>query len=133
MAAVKGQSMAETAIVLPLILLILFAMISVGLYIYDLTVFTMASNKGLDARIGAVANSEITDKDIAAEEKAKDFAEVAVFVEDIKVSSTDDQDNNMITVTVEGEFRCILPFINEIFKENFHLKSVCSYIYNEEI
>lgn len=125
----KGQSLVETVIVLPLILLILFSIISVGFYVYDLTVFTMASNKGLDARLGVIANPDITEKDKLVEEKAEKFAEVAIFVDNIKASSYDDPESKTVTVYVEGDFKCILPFVNDIFKDSFHIKSNCAYVY----
>lgn len=127
MAARKGQALVETVIVLPLILFILFAIISFGIYIYDLTVFTMASNKGMDAMLGALGNSEITDKELYAEERAEQFAGIAIFVDDIRADVYDD--GASISVNVEGDFNFILPFMNEIFGDIFLINSECTYIY----
>lgn len=115
----KGQSLVETALILPVLLLILTGIIDFGLLFNNYLVVSNASREG--ARRVAVGN---TDDQITAAVKA-----VAASLDAAKLTITilPDQDSratgDAATVTVQYEYSMITPIVAAIVPGPIQLKT----------
>ncbi len=139
----RGQSALETAITLPIILFVLYAMISLGIYIYDHSVLLLAANKATDTGIGILSRQDINEneKELLIEEAARNFITSGIFLEEpdgeaglpelALITETDLEGERRLSVTVIRKFNCGLPFVNEIFKDHLIIKAESFYIFKE--
>lgn len=134
----KGQAMVEAAVVLPIILFILFAFISAGLFVYDNIVMEFASNKGLDTAVGLYSGSDYSNDDRAEIVSAvKNAYNVRIFATEAEVEVPAPQVDTVgkkttITVKVTSTFNCNVPLIGELFKDKNTLKSQNTFIYKNK-
>jgi hypothetical protein len=106
-------------------------MLSVSCFIYDKTVFLLASNKALDSWIGVMSRTDMSDqeKEDKIRETVTDFTDIAVFITNEDVEITNDTNNKTIYIEVQGKFNFIVPFINDILGSNAEFESDSSFIY----
>ena len=126
----KGQAMIETALVLPLVLMLFFGIIVMGIYIYDMTVFVYASNKALDHGVGMLTETCLTDEQKEEiEEKALDAAGTALFIQGVEAYAVTNSTAEEITLTVKvkADFVGNLPFTERIAE----VKAESSYVYKK--
>ena len=133
----KGQSIVELAITLPIIFLLIFAMMGIGFYIYDMSVYTFASNKALDKGIGIVISGKVTQSDIDdIKSDALNYARVGVFVSkptiDVINELNTSKGESRLTVSIQSNYNFSISFVNNILGSNPKIKSKNSYIYNTE-
>lgn len=128
---IRGQALVETAIILPIILFILFIMISLCFFAYDKTVFLLASNKALDAWVGIMPKTDMTEeeKEDHIKEIAQDFTDMSIFVTDVNIEVLNDSDHDTISIDVEGRFDFALPFVKNLLGSNTDLESECTFTY----
>ncbi len=141
----RGQSLVEAAVIMTIIILILSAMLSIGLYIYNMTVFVTASNKALDKGVSiltgdkpeysdGIDDNELSDDDIYnIKQTALNALNIKVLVsemdeEDVLVTTEEmDSDNEiLLTVEITGSFNSGLPVAGVIIPQ---LKYKCTYTY----
>ncbi|MFT8349074.1 TadE/TadG family type IV pilus assembly protein [Clostridium saccharoperbutylacetonicum] len=130
----RGQSLIEFAITLPILLILIFAMMGIGFYIYDMSVFTFASNKALDTGIGRVISASITPTDIDnIKNDALNYTNAAIFVSKPKIEVNNNVNSSTgesrLTVSIESDYNFKISFVNEIFGSNPKVSSKNSYIY----
>ncbi|AGF55459.1 Flp pilus assembly protein TadG [Clostridium saccharoperbutylacetonicum] len=130
----RGQSLIEFAITLPILLILIFAMMGIGFYIYDMSVFTFASNKALDTGIGRVVSAAITPTDIDnIKNDALNYTNAAIFVSKPKIEVNNNVNSSTgesrLTVSIESDYNFKISFVNEIFGSNPKVSSKNSYIY----
>lgn len=133
----KGQSLIELAIVLPLLCMLIFAMMGIGFYIYDLSVYTFASNKALDKGIGIVVSGNVSQGDLDDMKKdALNYSNVAIFVSDPIITVTNDLNTitgeSRLIVSMESEYNFNISFVNNIFGNKPKVSSKNSYIYKKQ-
>lgn len=114
----KGQAVLETAVTLPLLLMLIMIGITISLLIYSQIIVTMSAANG--ARYGATIwrDDEMTTSE--KEEKIKDAA-LKMVEENLtgkKRRYEVSEVNGMLTVTVEYDFEILLPFANLIFEQH---------------
>lgn len=141
----KGQSLVEAAFTISIILVVLFALVSVSLYIYDMMVFVSASNKALDKAVGVLSGDRpeysdgIDDNELSYDEKSEirqtalNSLNIKVLVDemdegDVLVSTEEVSSDNeiLLTVDIEGSYNNSLPLVGSIFPQ---LKYSCTYTY----
>ncbi|MFZ5353635.1 MAG: TadE/TadG family type IV pilus assembly protein [Bacillota bacterium] len=110
----KGQALAETALILPVLLLVVLAALTVGLMIYQKMVVVLASSQA--ARVGA---SIYNDPSLTADEKTAKINTTAYFYLGNGLSGTDRSvdiwsDGTIIKVKVTYNFKFIFPLVGEI-------------------
>lgn len=127
----RGQALLETAMILPIIFIIIYGMIGISSYIYDKSVYVLASSKALDMGIGMLGRDDLTEdeKTSIIEETAMNSINIALFTSDSTVDVTHDTSEGKLAVEVKSKFTFILPFIEEIFEDDLELKSESTYIY----
>lgn len=130
----KGQSIVELAITLPIILILIFTMMAIGFYIYDMSVYTFASNKALDKGIGIVISGEITQSNIDdIKSDVLNYASVGVFVSKPTIEVINElnksKGESRLTVSIQSNYNFSISFVNNILGSNPKVKSKNSYIY----
>ena len=133
----KGQSLVESGISLPIICILIFAMMGIGFYIYDMSVYTFASNKALDKGIGIVISGNISQGNLDDMKKdALNYSDVAMFVSEPIINVTNDLNTitgqSRLTVSMESEYNFNISFVNNIFGSKPKVSSKNSYIYKKE-
>jgi hypothetical protein len=106
-------------------------MLSVGVYIYDKTVFILASEKAIDSWIGIMSQGNDA-ANTAATDTATDFTNNTIYVKNIVVTVTEptnDNGNQEVDAQITGEFDFVVPFVNDILGSKIELDSDASYIY----
>lgn len=58
----RGQATVEGALVIMIVVLLLLAVVSVGLYIYDMSVYAFAANKAMDMGISKLSSNTYYDE-----------------------------------------------------------------------
>lgn len=113
----KGQSMVETALVIPLLLLLLVGMFDFGRIFYTYTHLHLAAQETV--RVGGLGAS---DADIVS--FAKDYAKVKD-PENLNVSiSPNDSSRNSgdyVTVTIDYPMNFITPFLSSMLSPSFQV------------
>ena len=117
----KGQSTVEAVVILPIILLLIFGTLAVGIYIYDSTVFVYAANKALDHGIGMMIDDGYLSSSERADirKKAKEATGTAIFVKNITARVS--YSRKTLNINVEGDYVVNLPLI-KLSKDNKDLK-----------
>jgi Flp pilus assembly protein TadG len=133
----KGQSLVELAITLPIILILIFAMMAIGFYIYDMSVYTFASNKALDKGIGTVISGTITQSNLDdMKSDALNYTNVGIFVSEPTIDVTNDVNTSTgeskLTVSIQSNYNFNISFVNDIMGTNPIIKSKNIYIYKTE-
>lgn len=116
----KGQSVVELVVTLPLLLIILSLIVSMGLFIYDKTVMQFAANKGLDKAIGMYSGKEFTQDEINEIKNDMNNAyNIKVFASDpiTDASSSDETGQTTITVKISSKFNTDAPLVGQLFSK----------------
>ena len=111
----RGQTLVETAIMLPVIVLILFGILDAGRIFSTWVVVTNASREG--ARAGAVHASEPTIKTTAAAVGAP----VGVTTANVVVTNAQGDPGENVTVQVSKGVSMITPLIQTFFGLTFNV------------
>lgn len=136
----KGQSLVETAITLPLVLLLILSMISIGLFIYDKTVMVLAANKALDTAVGLLADREFNQDEIEKiEQSARDMVGTGIFMsiceneygEQVFQYEGSTYNEGVIEIKIVRQYDCILPFVAEILGDNTRMEAQSRYVYKK--
>ncbi|MEA4963550.1 TadE/TadG family type IV pilus assembly protein [Lutispora sp.] len=112
--AEKGQALAEAALVLPILLLIIMAALTFGMMIYVKTLVVLSSSQA--ARVGS---SIYYDDTMTAEEKTQKIKTTAYYYLGSGISGTDRKvdiysDGATISVKVTYNYKLIFPLLHEI-------------------
>ncbi len=113
----KGQSLVEFVIVLPIVLMLIFAVLSFGLFIYDRIIVVLSASIAaerateLETRIIPLTPEE---KDQDVRSVANAYLSYAMSVDDSKVSITYTESN--VIVKVNCKFTFILPLLDDILR-----------------
>lgn len=114
----EGQAVLETALVLPIILMIVLVGITVSLLLYSKIIVTMSASNG--ARVGSVIwNSD----EYTIEEKEEKIKNAALSMVAANLSGDErrysiEEDDGMLQVTVAYDYSVRLPFSNLVFDHN---------------
>lgn len=132
----KGQALVETAITLPVLLMVIFAIIVFGIYFLNMSVMLYATNRALDEGIGKLSGETLNEEDKKhMEETAKNAAGSMLLVSNIEVEVSNDsgetEEENILKVKMSGEFKCMLPFLENIFEDLKVLKVESFYVYKK--
>lgn len=116
----EGGALIESAIVLPVLLLIVFAMIWFGMLLYTHIVVQLAAAQG--ARVGAKAYADDpqAEKEIKPDDYARGFARSVIQggltlpdLEAVNVQHDSVEGDPALRVTVAYRFRLLVPFMSE--------------------
>lgn len=115
----KGQALVETALVLPIILLILLGIIDFGLMFNNYLMVGNASREGARTAAVGATDSEITAlvDDVAA---TLDASKITVTITPSQVSR---KKGDEVVVTVDYDYNMITPIISLIIPGPLHLSS----------
>lgn len=134
-----GQAVLETALVLPIILLILFGMLTFGMLLYSKIVVTLAASQS--ARLGATLYSEQAEEAGNPDERIKSTAdaylqglsgnsEIAIQADPppaaLPDGSTPAADRN-IAVTIRHHFSFTLPFVGKFIGDDVPVEYTAIY------
>lgn len=113
-----GQAVLETALVIPIILMLVTVGITVSLLLYSQIIVTMSASNG--ARVGAAIWKETTLTEIEKKEAIKNaslsMVKKALSGEERRYKISENE--GMLLVTVEYDFKVILPFSDLLFDSN---------------
>ena len=114
----KGQSVLETALVMPIILLLIMAVISISMMLYTKMLVVLSASQG-----ARVASQVWRDETLMKEEKDEKIEKIIMGILSNGTKGVDrswnaEEINGTIHVTVKYKFKLILPFLSKIFKEN---------------
>jgi len=115
----KGQAMVETALILPIVILILAGIMDFGLLFNNYLIINNASREG--ARYAAVGatDTQITN-DIKTMTSTLDQSKVKIT---ISPSGATRKTGEEVTVTIEYDNNLITPIISSIVSNPIHLKA----------
>ena len=126
----KGQAVAEMAFVLPVLLLVVMAVITLGMMIYVKTLVVISASQA--AKVGAYLyyDDSLTDEEIEDAVRATANTLLSNGINGTDRSVTIESDGTDITVTVEYKYTMILPLLGEIFKgkTSVPIKYSCTYM-----
>jgi Flp pilus assembly protein TadG len=113
----KGQSLVETALVLPIILLILMGIIDFGMMFNNYLVVSNASREGArNAAVGA------TDTEIAAiVDNVASTLDTSRIIVEILPSETERKKGDEVKVTVKYEYQLLTPMISALLPNPINL------------
>ena len=115
----KGQSLVETALILPVLLLLLTAIIDFGLLFNSYLVVSNASREG--ARHAVVGDSDAQIRSAAANAAASlDPARLEI---EITPSEAARNTGDSVTVTVRYGYSMVTPVIAAFFPETFDIET----------
>lgn len=100
----RGQSILELALVVPVLLIVLFAVIDFGFIISDQVILTNAARDG--ARAGAIAPGSITNATSASKSSAGNLVQCSTPSPDAGIRGSDPE---QISVTVTCTYKPITP------------------------
>ena len=114
----KGQAVLEFALVMPILLLVCFMIITVGMLLYSKIIVVIAASQG--ARVG----SQIWYNDTYSE--AEKIEKIEKVVNGVLSESTIrneqevviEQKDDALNVTVDYEYQIILPFVSFLFENS---------------
>ena len=132
----KGQALVETAIVLPIIIFCIFAMISFGIYFFDMSVMLYACNKAIDKGVGNLSGAILTeDEERTIKLTAQNATGCLLMASDVDVEVVNEptqiDGEHMLKVRLSSDFKCVLPFLSELFKNHDVLKVESFYVYKQ--
>lgn len=115
----NGQSLVETALVLPVVILILSGIIDFGLLLNNYQVITNASREG--ARVAAVGytDSEIVD----VVRNAAGILDPGQLLIDIDPPESDREKGDEVTITIEYNYTLFTPIISAIVPNPVRIES----------
>lgn len=106
----KGQAIVELAAASIFLSVLIFGMISAGLYIYDMSVYNYAANKALDKAIGITMSRNLTAKDISdIQADALNYTNTRVFASQ-PTPTLDTKTKGKIIVSITGVYNCNFAF-----------------------
>lgn len=113
-----GQAVIEAAMVIPIILILVMVGITVSLFIYSQIIVTMSASNGT-----RVAASIWHDSEKTQAEKNEEIKNAALSMVESSLSGEErryniQENDGMLSVTVEYDFKMILPFSNLIFDDS---------------
>ncbi len=113
-----GQAVLETAIVIPIILLLVMVGISLSLLLYTKIIVTMSASNG--ARVGSVIwhSDEYTEGERKETIKNASLSMVEENLAGDERRYLIEEIDGMLHITVEYDFRVVLPFSNVAFNNN---------------
>ncbi|WBW95959.1 TadE/TadG family type IV pilus assembly protein [Oceanirhabdus sp. W0125-5] len=117
----RGQSLSEFVVVLPLVLFVIFGVLTLGVMIYVKMLVVLSSSQA--ARVGAEVMNDST---YTVEEKMEKIESTALtFLTNGMTGKERDVDINveedLIKVNVTYDFKLILPFLGDIFKDKLKI------------
>lgn len=115
----RGQALVETALVLPIILLILLGIIDFGLMFNNYLVVSNASREGARTAAVGATDSEITSL-VANVAATLDVSKITVT---ITPSQSLRKKGDEVVVTVDYDYNMITPIISSIIPGPLHLSS----------
>lgn len=137
----NGQALMEAVIVLPLVLIIIFGIISFGIYIFDKSIILLSCTKAMDHSIGMLQREDITEGEKVDKvlDVAKKYADLGIFLQAVDngeepeeiIYSDVENDEKVITVCVRRKFVCPLPLMDTFFGDNVVIEESNSYAYKE--
>lgn len=116
----SGQSLVETALILPILLLLLTGIIDFGLFFNGYLVISNASREG--ARHAATGDSDtqiVTAVRNAASSLDMDRLDITISPDEYEGRDTGDS----VTVTVTYEYSMVTPVVGAFFPETFNIES----------
>ncbi len=113
----KGQALAETALVLPILLLLICGILTFSLMIYVKMLVVLSSSQA--AKVGSSIYNDTT---LTLEQKEEKIRSTAYSFLSNGISGTDrtvtiTTDGSAITVKVVYNYKLIFPLLGEIFKD----------------
>ena len=127
----KGQSLTEFLIVLPIVLLLTFAILSFGFLLYDRVIVVLAASQAAD-KAGQIMYRD----DLTLEEKEKEINDTAkVYLSYAMMNKDDDVDiffdSDKVSVRVSITFTFLLPLLDDILGDTTEIpiKFVSTYMY----
>lgn len=117
----RGQSLVEFALVLPLIILLIFAILSFGFLVYDKMIVVLASSQAADKAGELINDNTLTLEEKEAEIKlvANSFLNYGISKKNNDVDLAFDADN--VVVTAQFTYTFILPFLEDIIGDEKEL------------
>jgi len=117
----QGQSLIEFALVLPLVLMLIFAVLSFGFLVYDKIIIVLAASQAAD-RAGEIMG----DTALSLEEKEAEIQAVATAFLSYGISKKEDDvdifiEDKKVTVKVSFIYTFILPLLNDILGDTTQL------------
>ena len=116
----RGQAMTEFVLVLPLLLLIVYAALSLGLMIYTKSLLVLSASHA-----SRTASYVLLDEEIADEDKVTMIKSSAYAILNNGIDGTDrnviimvDDANGLVSVKVEYNFKYIFPLLGDIFTKD---------------
>lgn len=112
-----GQSVAELCVILPILLFLILAMLSVGLLVYTKLLVTFAAGQAADRAAEVMDSTTLT-----YNQKVKEVEEVAYAYLSNGITGNERdvdiaRDGEKLTVTVTYKFTFIFNFTNEVFRD----------------
>ncbi|GAU76344.1 TadE/TadG family type IV pilus assembly protein [Fusibacter sp. 3D3] len=127
----KGQAVVEFAVVLPVLLLIILATITIGMMIYTQTLLVLASSQA-----ARTASYVINDESYNDETKVTMIKNAAYNILNNGINGTDRDvdiylEGGLVSVKVSYKFRYIFPLTGEIFdKSEYNLSYTTTCVIN---
>lgn len=133
----KGQSTVEAVLTMGLFLLIILGVMSIGLYIYNMSVYAYAANKAMDAAVSQLSRDEITlvdgisgnELDETARQRITDTAldalSFTVMTEtitesNVTIATIEEYAGVYMTVILTGKYNFPLPLSGLIFPDFYY-------------
>lgn len=116
----NGQSLVETALILPFILLVLTAIIDFGLLFNNCLMVSSASREGARKAVTGGSDSQIVDA-VRNTVLALDYSRLTIVITPDEAAGRDTGD--AVTVAVEYEYSMVTPVIAAIIREPLQLKT----------
>lgn len=115
----KGQSLVETALILPVIILLLSGIIDFGLFFNSYLIVNNAAREG--ARLAVTGSSDANViNEIRSMVSSLDSSKISISVApDEAIRSEGDE----VIVTVGYDYNLITPLINSIFSDAIHINA----------
>lgn len=118
----RGQSLVEFVLVLPLVLLLIFAILSFGFLVYDKMIVVLAASQAADK-----AGELLNDETLTLEEKNAEIKLVANSFLNYGISKKNNDvdlvfDTDKVTVNVKFVYTFILPLLGDIIGKDKELE-----------
>jgi len=119
----RGQAMTEFVLVLPLLLLIVYAALSFGLMIYTKSLLVLSASHASRTASYVLLDDEISDEDKVTmiKKSAYNIMTNGIDGTDRNVVIIPDEANGQVSVKVEYNFKYILPLLGDIFTKDKYM------------
>lgn len=113
----KGQAMTEFMLVLPLMLILILATLSLGLMIYTKTLLVLSAGNAARTASYLYYDTNYTNEEKVQkiEKSAYDILNNGIDGRERSVTVAADEMNGLIKVTVKYKFKYIFPMLGDIF------------------